>query len=246
MPTLIPSAGRAMAVFEVFAREKRELSNSDLARLLQLPETSTSDLLHTLHSLGYLTRTARTRRFYPTGRLLEIMRQIAEHDPLGVVAREAVERLAALTNESAYFSVLEGQHVRVVAVQPSREPLRYIVEVGSRAALHASATGKALLGLLPPDEARAMLAKSGMRRLTERTVVDADKLMADIAKMRQRGWYDAREEGSEGVYGLAATGWLAGTPASVALAGPVERVRKNRDAYVSALLEVRDSILDKE
>src|SRR6218665_775807 len=58
----------------VFARtirpEKRELSNADLARLLDLPESSCSDLLPTLHELGYLLRTGRSRSFYPTARLL--------------------------------------------------------------------------------------------------------------------------------------------------------------------------------
>ncbi|MGN5477112.1 helix-turn-helix domain-containing protein [Cupriavidus basilensis] len=62
---MIPAASRAMAVFEVFAREKRELSNSDMARLLSLPESSTSDLLHTLHSLGYLMRTTRHAALLP-------------------------------------------------------------------------------------------------------------------------------------------------------------------------------------
>ena len=49
MPTLVPAAARTMTLLEVFAREKRELSNSDLARLMDLPESSCSDLLHTLH-----------------------------------------------------------------------------------------------------------------------------------------------------------------------------------------------------
>ena len=61
MPTLVPAAARTMTLLEVFARERRELSNSDLSRLMDLPESSCSDLLHTLHELGYLLRTSRTR-----------------------------------------------------------------------------------------------------------------------------------------------------------------------------------------
>ncbi|MEM5275971.1 Transcriptional regulator, IclR family [Cupriavidus taiwanensis] len=243
MPTVIPAASRAMAVFEVFAREKRELSNSDMARLLSLPESSTSDLLHTLHSLGYLMRTSRTRRFYPTGRLFEVARQIAENDPLSTVAQEAVEQVSARTNESVFFGVLDSNAVKVVAVQASRLPLRYIIEVGYRASLHASALGKGLLGLLPPEEARATLAKSPLRAVTEHTIVDADVLMDQIAQGRERGWYEAHEEGSEGVHGLAVAGWLGGQPAGISLAGPAERMRKHHDAYLAALMEVRDGLM---
>ncbi|KAF7963392.1 IclR family transcriptional regulator [Cupriavidus sp. UYMU48A] len=246
MPTMIPAASRAMAVFEVFAREKRELSNSDMARLLSLPESSTSDLLHTLHSLGYLMRTTRTRRFYPTGRLSEIARQIAENDPLSTVAQEAIEQVSARTNESVFFGVLDGSAVKVVAVQASRLPLRYIIEVGYRAALHASALGKGLLGLLPPDEARETLSRSNLRAVTTHTVVDIDTLMGQIDKGRKRGWYEAMEEGSEGVHGLAVTGWLGGQPAGISVAGPADRMKKNHDAYLAALIEVRDALMSEE
>jgi len=246
MPTLIPAAGRAMALFEVFAREKRDLSNSEMARLLSLPESSTSDLLHTLHSLGYLMRTARNRRFYPTARLFDIAGQIAENDPLGRVAREAVQQLGSRTNETAFFGVLDTRAVKIVAVQPSREPLRYIVEVGARAALNASAMGKAILSQLPAGEARTMLGKAGMRKVTPHTVVDVDTLMEQVAKGGKRGWCDAREEGSEGVYGLAVAGWMGGQPAGISLAGPAERMKKNHAAYLEALIEVRDALMRQE
>ncbi len=243
MPTLIPAASRTMAVFELFAREKRELSNSDVARLLSVAESSSLDLLHTLHSLGYLMRTSRTRRFYPTARLLETARQISENDPLTTLAQEAVEQVGAKTNETVFFGVLDTTAVKVVAVQPSRMPLRYIIEVGSRAALHASALGKALLGLLPEDEARAILGKSKLRPFTEHTVVDVDELMAQVAHGRDLGRYEAREEGSEGVHGLAVSGWLGGQPVGISLAGPAERMRKNQEAYLTAMREVRDSLM---
>lgn len=243
MPTMIPAAGRAMAVFEVFAREKRELSNSDMARLLSLPESSTSDLLHTLHSHGYLMRTPRSRRFYPTGRLSEISRQIAENDPLTTVAQDAVELLASRTNESAFFGVLDRTAVKVVATQPSRQPLRYVRDVGSRVSLHASALGKSLLALLPPEEARAALTAADLRPVTEHTLVDIDKLMSQIAQGRKRGWQETREEGSEGVYGLAVSGLLGGRPAGISVAAPVERMRKNHKEYLAALLEVRDTLM---
>src|SRR5688572_9985895 len=72
MPAYVPAAARTMTIFETFANARRELSNSEIARLLGVAESSSSDLLHTLHEVGYLLRTARTRRFYPTARLRSI------------------------------------------------------------------------------------------------------------------------------------------------------------------------------
>jgi len=243
MPTLIPAAARTMAVFEVFASEKRELSNSDMARLLSVADSSCSDLLHTLHSLGYLMRTPRTRRFYPTARLYETARQITENDPLAAIGQEAVDQLSEKTNETAFFGVLERHAAKVAAVQPSKLPLRYILEVGERVALHASALGKALLGLLPPDEFEAELEAARLKAVTPDTVTSTRELARQIAKSREQGWYEVRGEGIEGVGALAVSGWLGGQPVALSLAGPSERVARNRDAYLQALNEVRNALL---
>lgn len=238
MPTLIPAASRALAVFEIFAREKRELSNSDMARLLSVADSSCSDLLHTLHSLGYLMRMARTRRFYPTGRLHEVARQISENDPLSTVAREAVELLGERSDESAFFGTFDATAVKVVAAQPSRLPLRYILDVGDRVALHASALGKALLGQLPREEAIAALQRRPLRQVTPTTITDIEQLLAQIDQGRERGWYESRGEGTEGVAAFAVSGRLGGQPVALSLAGPADRMDKSRDACLRALQDV--------
>ena len=243
MPTLIPAASRTMAVFEIYARERRDLSNSEMARLLGVAESSSSDLLHTLHTMGYLTRTPRTRRFYPTARLLEAAKQIAENDPLASVAREAVEQLLEKTNESAFFGILETHTAKIAAAQPSRNPLRYILEVGERVGLHASALGKAMLGLLPPEELRSRVHGLTLRQLTPLTITNPDLLIQDIERGQQAGWHEAHGEGAQGVAGLAVAGWLGGQAVALSLAGPRDRVEQNRGAYVQALREVRSAFL---
>ncbi|SCU96128.1 Regulatory protein, IclR [Cupriavidus necator] len=233
-----------MAVFEVFAREQRDLSNSEMARLLSVADSSCSDLLHTLHALGYLMRTTRTRRFYPTGRLFETARQIAQNDPLTRLAQEAVGRLADRTNESAFFGVLEPLAVRVAAVAQSRLPLRYILDVGERVAVHASALGKAMLGQLPEAEARARLEAVRRPAVTPSTVVDLDQLMAQLARGREQGWYEVHDEGSAGVTALAMPARLGGERhVAISLAGPTERIEKHRDSYLAALSDVRNALL---
>src|SRR3954462_5842906 len=108
MPTLVPAAARTMSLLEVFARERRELSNSDLARLMDLPEGSCSDLLHTLHELGYLMRTARSRRFYPTGRLLTIAKDMSGVHPLYAVTAEPCQLLPDKPGETGVCGRLEA------------------------------------------------------------------------------------------------------------------------------------------
>lgn len=244
MPTVIPAASRALAVFEIFAREKRELSNSDMARLLSVADSSCSDLLHTLQSLGYLMRTSRSRRFYPTGRLHEVARQISENDPLTTIAREAVELLGDKSDETAFFGALDTASVKVLATQPSRLPLRFILDVGERVALHASAVGKALLSLLPRDEAIELLQRRPLQQVTSATITDIDQLLAQIDQGRERDWFEVRGEGTEGVTALAVAARLGDHPVALSLAGPTERIDRNRETYLQVLREVRGTLLN--
>jgi DNA-binding IclR family transcriptional regulator len=243
MPSLIPATARTLAVFEIFAREKRALSNSEMARLLSLRDSSSLDLLHSLHSLGYLMRTPRTLRYYPTGRLFETAQQINQNDPLTTVAREAVEQLGERTGESAFFGILDRHAVKVIAAQPSSQPLRYVVEVGDRVSLNASALGKSLLGLHSDEEAEALIGDATLRAVTDRTLIEPKRLLADVARGRERGWYEAVGEGGEGVSGLAIAGWIGDHPAGLSLAGPSERMQKNRDSYLESLREVSATLL---
>ncbi|MCW8180502.1 IclR family transcriptional regulator, partial [Verminephrobacter eiseniae] len=188
MPIIVPAAARTMSLLELFAREKRELSNADLARLLDLPESSCSDLLHTLHELGYLLRTARSRRFYPTARLLSVAREISASDPLYAVASEAAELLRDKTGETGLCGRIEAGVVKVLAFTAGRHPLRYMQNVGDKLSLHVSALGKAILALGTPEEAARQLRLKPLRKIAEGSIVDLAALQAQVAQARTQGW----------------------------------------------------------
>ena len=238
MPNFVPASARTMAVFDMFAMEKRDLSNSEIARLLNLPESSCSDLLHTLHEEGYLMRTARTRRFSPTGRLHQIALEIAHNDPLLRAGTEAADLLAEATGETSFVGRLDNGTVRAVAVQQGKHPLRYVLNVGERIALHTSAMGKALLGTQTPEEIARQLRLKPLRKITDSTVTDPYAIAAEVAESRLRGWYQTHSEGGEGMDALAISGMLGKEPLAISLAGPPDRLAKNHDRYLQALRKV--------
>ncbi|MBY4898475.1 IclR family transcriptional regulator [Cupriavidus sp. AU9028] len=246
MPSLVPAAARTMGLLEVFARERRELSNSDLARLMDLPETSCSDLLHTLHELGYLVRTARSRRFYPTARLLAIARDISSSDPLFAIGSEACELLRDKTGETGLFGRVEGGVVRVLAFTEGRHPLRYMQNVGDKLALHVSALGKAILALGSPEEAARQLRLKPLKAIAPGTITDLGKLEAQVERARRDGWIWVENEGGDGLGAFAVAGYIGGEPLALSVAGPVDRLRANRQSVLQALQEVRAIVFRNE
>ncbi|WP_422085176.1 IclR family transcriptional regulator [Variovorax sp.] len=239
MPTIVPAATRTMTLLEVFAREKRELSNSDLARLMDLPESSCSDLLHTLHELGYLLRTARSRRFYPTARLLTVAKEISASDPLYAVGAEACELLRDRTGETGLCGRLESGVVKVIALSEGRHALRYMQHVGDKLALHVSALGKAILAIGTPEEAARQLRLKPLRSLASGTITDLSELEAQVARAREQGWIWVENEGSEGLTAVAVAGQIGGETLALSVAGLTHRMRDQRERCIEALQEVK-------
>lgn len=241
MPTLVPACTRTMAVLEVFAREKRELSNSDMARFLDLPDSSCSDLLYTLHQNGYVLRTARTRRFYPTSRIHAVASEIIRNDPIYAAGNEALELLVARTGETGFCGRMDDGAVKIVAMQEGRHALRYVLNSGEKIALHASGLGKALLGLIgasEPAEAARQLRLKPLRELTPRTITDPVALEADLAAGRARGWHIADGEGTEGAAAIGIAGYVGEEAMAISIGGPSDRMRRHLDEYVAVLKEV--------
>jgi DNA-binding IclR family transcriptional regulator len=243
MPTLVPAAIRALSLFELFAREQRALSNYDLARLMDLPESSCSDLLYTLHELGYLVRTARSRRFYPTARLLAIAKDISARDPIYTVASEATDLICEKTGETGLAGRIESGAVKVLAFTEGRHPLRYTQTVGDKLSLHVSAMGKALLALGSPEEAARQLSLKPLKPLCAGTITDLAALLAQVEQARQQGWLWIENEGGDGLAALAVAGSVSGEPMALCVTGPTDRLRQHRESHLALLQDVRERVM---
>jgi DNA-binding IclR family transcriptional regulator len=235
---IVPAAARTMALFEIFAREKRELGKSEIARLLDLPESSSSDLLNTLHDLGYVSRTPATRRFYPTGRLLSVAQEIGEDNWLAAFGAEATSVLAQKSGETACCAVLAGERIKVVAVAEGRYRLRYILDVGDTFTIHGTAIGKALLSGLAEAEMHRVLRLKALTQLTKNTKTDPRLVEADVRTGRERGWQSAVDEGTIGVSSLALAGRVGDQNVGLGIIGPTKRVVPNSGNLRRELLEV--------
>jgi DNA-binding IclR family transcriptional regulator len=233
-----------MYLLEIFATERREMSNSELARLMDLPESSSSDLLYTLLQLGYLSRTASTKRFYPTNRLLAQATAIGSNNPLLAIGAEATELLSQKTGETATCGMLDGEVVLIIAMHDGTHRLRYQHTPGDRVPLHTSAQGKALLGQLDPAERSRLLRLRPLKPLTRRTKTNPSEIEKEVQAQAKRGWFTTKNEAADGASGIAVAGKLGMDIVSLSIVGPTERFEANQDSYVSIVREVGDMVFE--
>ncbi|HEY9549668.1 MAG TPA: IclR family transcriptional regulator, partial [Kiloniellaceae bacterium] len=148
----VSQAENVLALFELFAKERSPRTLTALAAKLDMPKSSTFNLIHTLLVRGYLYETRKRGGYYPTRRLLDLANHIAEGDPFLQGIHGYLEELAAQTGETALLSVREGSDVIYVDVVESASPIRYTAKVGDRRPIHTTSSGKAILASLGPEE----------------------------------------------------------------------------------------------
>jgi DNA-binding IclR family transcriptional regulator len=242
MPAFVPAAARTMNLFEAFAQQRRELSNAEVAKLLGMAESSSIDLLHTLLEAGYLMRTARSRRYYPTARLAALVQAITSHNPLVAAAQDAVELLCEQTGETALCGVLGDHHVEVLVIREGRYALRFITAAGTRIGLHVSALGRALLAQLDPADAAERLGRAPLKAVTPTSTTDPAALQRLLREVQRRGYAWVDGEGTEGVAAMAVAGAVGGERLALSISGPAERLRRHRSDYEQVLLQVKEQV----
>jgi DNA-binding IclR family transcriptional regulator len=82
--------------------------------------------------------------------------------------------------------------------------MRVVQVVGTRTPLHVTAVGKIFLAEDGPEALSAYAQRTGLPRLTERTVTDPSALAAELVQIRAQHFATDREEAEKGVSCIAA------------------------------------------
>ncbi|MEU5860551.1 IclR family transcriptional regulator [Nonomuraea sp. NPDC047529] len=218
----VQSVERALDVLEALAGHGGEAGLSEIAATTGLPYGTIHRLLQTLLARGYVRQESDRR--YALGGGLVRLGGIAE-SMVGVWAQPYLARMVELSGETANLAVLEGDFVVYVAQVPSPRRLRMFAEVGRRVLPHSTAVGKALLAGRGAAEAMAVFERTGMPRRTPNTITDAAGMLAELDRVKERGYATDLGEEELGVHCLAVPIRDGDrVVAAMSVSGPAERI----------------------
>jgi IclR family acetate operon transcriptional repressor len=217
----VQSIERVFELLEAIADAGGEISLSDLATASQLPMPTIHRLLRTCVTLGY-ARQLPSRRYALGARLIPLGELAGRQ--LGRVAQPHLQSLVRQLGETANMALLEGDQVVYVAQQPSPHAMRMFTEVGRRANLHDTGVGKAILATMGDAEIRGIVGRVGMATPTPKSHGTIESLLADMARIRARGYAIDDEEQELGVRCYAVAIKDAPSPMALSVSGPLSRV----------------------
>jgi DNA-binding IclR family transcriptional regulator len=231
----VPAAARVLDVIETFARIRRPMTVTSLAKELQVPASSCHGLVKTLEERGYLIRLTDPPGYYFSKRLSQLVERIGGYDPLPDWVLPALEKVRDSADETTLLARLAGLNAVYVEVLESAQSVRYIAQVGDLRPLYASAAGKALLGSLPEAERAEVVGEIDLVERNPKTITDPAALLRDLAASSKRGWFKSNGEFLPDVLAVSIPVELGLQRFAVVVAGPSKRMEARLQEHVALL-----------
>lgn len=115
-----------------------------------------------------------------------------------------LDEAARRIGETVSLAVLDKTDVVFVARSdvPGRR-LSYVVTAGMRLPAFTAASGRVLLAQRPVSEVHALLARTQIKRLTRRTILNKREIMTQIGRARDDGYSINDQEIEDGVVSIS-------------------------------------------
>jgi IclR family transcriptional regulator, pca regulon regulatory protein len=200
-PDFLEALARGLRILETFNHDRRQLTLSDMAKIVDLPRASVRRTLHTLVQLGYAEMNDRSFRLTP--RVLLLARAYLRSNAISDILQPALERLSEEIGESCSAAVLDGEDVMMIAHASPKRVIPVSAQIGFRLPAAATSLGRVLLAAL--DDRRLSMFLSSFRpsKITKFTVVDKKELHKAILKVREDGYAVVDQEAEIGFRSIA-------------------------------------------
>jgi DNA-binding IclR family transcriptional regulator len=197
--SLSPAITRASTILDLLASSTEPMGVSLLSRSLGLPKSSVANICATLVDAGLLRP---VDGGYALGSKLARLgaAYLAGVDQVQLF-HSVVDRLTVGRQETAQLATLgDAFDVVYLARRDGTFPVHLVSAPGVALPASCTATGKAMLASLGPEELAARLEGAGrLPRLTARSITSPRALRSELEKVRRRGYAVDREEVVEGV-----------------------------------------------
>jgi DNA-binding IclR family transcriptional regulator len=243
---------RCVEVVEMLSTAAVPMRLSDVAQTLDLPKGATHRLLRELCDLGWAEQDGAEGPYRLALRFGLLGNRVLQASGLSDLTQPVLDRLAAHTRELVRLTVATGEGlVWLGSAQGAPPGLVYQPAMDGPLVLHATANGKAFLATLDDDAALRLARRSGFGTVapTPQTLRQDRALLADLARVRRRGYGLAEQEAELGVTAVAvaivgAQGAALGAPlGSVSVAGPSLRLPPARIPELAAALRDTAAVL---
>jgi DNA-binding IclR family transcriptional regulator len=232
----VKSARRVLQILQYFNPERPEATVMDIARTLEFPQSSTTELLKALAQLGFLHYDRHRRIYRPTVQVALLGAWVQPYLFRQGHLLPMMDHINALTGQMVALGTQVALNVQYIHVIPSTSTMRMHIPQGAVRPLLRSAHGKLLLSREMNDDILKLVHRINAEAPADQQVRPA-QLMAEIDRIRQQGYAlstDIVTPGG-GMVAVLLPPMESSQTLSLGIGGLTATIQENCDEYVAIL-----------
>ncbi len=246
-PTMhVRQIGNLFELLELFIKARKPLSVREIVDALGWPRSSAFNLVSTLVELGYLYQPVSRGGYYPTGRWMELARELSEAQPLPESVHDLLVELANRTGETVILAAPDGVQAVFLDVVESADAIRYTAAVGQRVPIEVTSVGQAILAQYSASERAAVLKRVQYRRYAGADCLSPEAVEAEVQQGLARGWFVNVGNYAHELAGVAVPFPFRNRRNAIVLGAPASRVNERLDEMGEQLRDAVSAFLARE
>lgn len=235
----VKSARRTIELFEFFIEHRQPANLLTISQALKYPASSTAALAKTLSVLGYLHFDPATRTYFPTLRISLLGGWLQEQYFSDTRILALMNAIARDTRQTVILAMQSGIHVQYLMVIQGHEDLRAYIRIGSLRPICRASTGMMLLTLAPSKTLRGIVNHANSLEPDASARVSFRELTEELQRCRERGYATTSGNVTPGLGTVAILLPQSEkhVPLAIAVGGPVEVQRTEKDRWISIMRE---------
>ncbi len=233
----VKSAGRVLEILEYFDDLQRQSTVMEIADALGYPQSSTSALLRSLVSLGYLNYDAFARTYITSSRVALLGSWVNSDFFAEGTIISMMKELNERTGDTVVLAVRNGLHIQYIHVIQATSPARLHMTLGTVRPIAASGAGFAFLSTMTDNEITRLIMRINAEAEEGQELIKVRDLLEEIAVIRRKGYAFTCDMVTRGGGIIAAPlPRISGQQRMVVGIGGISEVMRGREEELSTVL----------
>lgn len=230
IPPGMQALSRGLRILDLISEGEGPVRFTALQEGSGLPKGTLHRILQTLVEERYATFDERDQGYRLGARPFQLAHRVWDQFDLRGAAEPELLRLAEESSEATRLGLLDGGMILYIDQREKHRQVRIANGIGSRAAIHATALGKAIAAHLPEADRRRLLSAQDLQVYTDHTIVSKGDLDQQLNIIKARGYAISIGEQHEDISAVAAPilDHRARPIGAIGIVGPSYRLNADR------------------
>lgn len=237
----INSVVKALNIIECFSYENKELKLTEIAKMLDMPKSTTSNLVYTLEGMGYIELIEASGKFKLGSKLIRVGQICEASTDILSISKVYMRELRDEYNENIRLTIpyYNDEILECMSVEKidGLNDINISSHFGKLLPLHYTAAGRVLLAFVKDEILTKTLESMSFNKKTEYTITKSEDLLNEIKIIRQQGFSTVADEGELGIISIAAPifNYKDEIVGAISIIAPTARVSERRKEIIDQL-----------